>query len=142
MQPTPPTAARPATRNGFTLVELMIVLTIVAVLAAMSIPTFSRAIEQSRADIAAANLRAIWSAERLYWLEYHDYTTASHLPTLRDLGLLDAAVASSSGCAGYTYSVSDSLPFEATATSQQGSITITIDENGELNFTGITGGLQ
>ena len=140
MRTAMPTADR--TPGGFTLVELMIVLTIMGVLATMCVPAFQRAIEQSRADVAAANLRAIWSAERLYWLECHSYTTASHLETLRDLGLVDKEIASASGSGGYDYAVTGTDPFEATATSQQGSITIKIDESGELQYTGIKGGFQ
>jgi prepilin-type N-terminal cleavage/methylation domain-containing protein len=132
--------------HGFTLVELMIVLTIIAAMAAMSVPAFQRAVVQSQADIAVANLRAIWSAERLYWLEYHTYTPASHLQTLRDLGLLDRDIASDTGCAGYDYSVtvtnSAPDPFVATATSQRGSISITISESGRVQYNGITGGIQ
>jgi prepilin-type N-terminal cleavage/methylation domain-containing protein len=135
-------AGRFKTPGGFTLVELMVVLTIVAIMATMSVPTFQRAIEQSRADIAGANLRAIWAAERLYWLEYHTYTADNHLETLRDLGVLDKAIVSASGAAGYIYTVTGPSPFEATATSESGTISIKIDENGELQYTGITGGLQ
>ena len=51
-----PTAYCSAARRGFTLVEMMIVLTIIAIVATMCIPTFQRAVEQSEADIAAANL--------------------------------------------------------------------------------------
>ena len=79
----------------------MVVLTIIAILVAVSAPSFQRAVEQSRADIAVANLRAIWSAERLYWLEYHAYT--SDLATLQSLGLLDRNVVAST--TGYSYSV-------------------------------------
>jgi prepilin-type N-terminal cleavage/methylation domain-containing protein len=135
-------AGRGRKTNGFTLVELMVALTIIAMMTAISLPSFQRAIEQSRADIAAANLRAIWAAERLYWLEYHTYTSESHLETLRDLGVLDRTVASESGSSGYIYAITGPAPFEATATSQQGTISIKIDENGELHYTGITGGLQ
>ena len=61
-------------RYGFTLVELMVVLTVIAVMTAMAIPYFGRTLEQSQANIAAANLRAIWAAERFYWLENSTYT--------------------------------------------------------------------
>jgi prepilin-type N-terminal cleavage/methylation domain-containing protein len=76
--------ARP---SGFTLMELMVVLVIMGVLAAFAIPSYRRAIEQSRADIAGANLRAIWAAERSYWLETQEYT--EDLSLLTRLGLLD-----------------------------------------------------
>ena len=60
--------------RGFSLVEVMVVLTVIGVLIALSVPSYQRAVEQARADVAVANLRAIWSAERLFWIEHHPYT--------------------------------------------------------------------
>ncbi|MEN6451978.1 MAG: prepilin-type N-terminal cleavage/methylation domain-containing protein [Thermoguttaceae bacterium] len=128
-------------RRGFTLVELMIVTAVIGVMAVMCIPTYQRAIEQSRADIAAANLRAIWAAERLYWLEHRVYTNS--LADLSDMGLLDPTPA----IGNYSYSApvvsSDGTAFSATATTNSGSTaTITIDQNGTISSTGITLGIQ
>jgi general secretion pathway protein G len=120
-------------RSGFSLVEVMVVLTVIGILIALSVPRYERAWEQAHADIAAANLRAIWSAERVYWLEYHGYT--SDLAGLQALGLLDSAVVLAS--TGYVYAVSsaDSGTFTATATrtgSARWSGAYTIDETGTL----------
>ncbi len=79
---------------GYTLVEVMVVITVIGILTGLAAPSYWRAVEQSRADIAAANLRAIWVAERLYWLDHHVY--AADLATLRTLGLLDPEIAASS----------------------------------------------
>ncbi len=79
-------------RRGFSLLELAIVTVIIGILATASIPSFQRALEQSRADLAAANLRAVWSAQRLYWLDNRTY--AASLATLESVGLLDTAVSS------------------------------------------------
>jgi prepilin-type N-terminal cleavage/methylation domain-containing protein len=59
--------------RGFSLIEVMVVMTVVGVLVAMSVPSFQRAVVESQADMAIANLRAIWAAERLYWLQNHEY---------------------------------------------------------------------
>lgn len=138
-------------RRGFTLVELAIVVTIVGVMAAMSIPSFKRAIVQSRADVAAANLRAIWAAERLYWLEYHSYTVnlssqPSPPPGLVDLGLLDPAIFDNVA-GNYIYTVAPdasgiAVGFTATATSPDGTISIRINEAGVVTATGISVGFQ
>ena len=87
--------------DGFSLVEVMVVLTILGILIAIAVTRYTRAIEQSRAAIAAANLRAIWSAERLYWLEHRAYT--ADLPSLQALGLLDPAIVMTTS--GYVYSL-------------------------------------
>jgi prepilin-type N-terminal cleavage/methylation domain-containing protein len=123
----------PAPRNGVSLVEVMVVLTIVGILVAMAVPRYERTLEQSRADIAAANLRAIWSAERAYWLEHHSYT--ADLSGLQALGLLDSAVVLAT--TGYVYAVpsADSITFTATATrtgSSRWNGQYTMDEAGTV----------
>jgi type IV pilus assembly protein PilE len=104
----------PAARRGFSLVEVMIVLTVLAVLIAIAVPSYTRAIEQSRADVAGANLRAIWAAQRIYWLEQRVYS--ADLPGLESIGLLDPTLLQ--GPSGYCYAVSaaDSGTFTASAT--------------------------
>ncbi len=62
-----------AARRGNTLVELCVVMLVMSVLAAMGVPRFMRSLEQSKVDVAAANLRAIWTAQRLYWLKHLTY---------------------------------------------------------------------
>ncbi len=129
-------------KSAFTLVEMMIVLTIVAIMAAMCVPTFERAIEQSRADVAAANLRAVWAAERLYWLEYRAYT--GQFNDLCAMGLLDPAFPAAGN---YSYGPPvlspDGSGFTATATTNSGDpASISIDQNGTIVATGITLGLQ
>lgn len=91
--------ARP---SGFTLTELMVTVAVVGILVGMSAPYFGRALEQSRADFAVANLRAIWAAQRLHWLENHVY--AADLGTLRTLGLIDPLLDSTIPTGEYTYS--------------------------------------
>jgi prepilin-type N-terminal cleavage/methylation domain-containing protein len=140
MRITPHNADRPPPRRGFTLVELMVVMAIVGVMVAMSAPSFERAIEQSRADIALANLRAVWAAERLYWLEYHKYT--SDIGSLRTLGVLDTSIPTdpSDSVGGYSYSVTVDAATEetnvtATATRAGTGTGFTINETGESSGT-------
>jgi len=99
--------------RAYSLIEVMVALTIIGILIALSVPSYDRALEQSRADIAGANLQAIWAAERLYWLEYGVYT--ADMSTLKTLGLLDSNIASGSG--GYAYAIqsTDGTTFTATA---------------------------
>ena len=60
---------------GFTLIELMVVVLIIAILLAIAIPTFlgSRAKAQDRA--AQSNLRNALTAEKTYYTDGQTYTT-------------------------------------------------------------------
>ncbi len=116
--------------------EVMLVLVVIGVLISMSAPSFHRSIEQSCADIAGANLRAIWTAQRLYWLENRTYT--SDLSELESLGLLDPTIVSGTSRYAYAVSTADATTFTATAT-RTGSVRwtgqFTIDESGVLSGT-------
>jgi prepilin-type N-terminal cleavage/methylation domain-containing protein len=101
-------------RAGFSLMEIMVVLVIMGILMSMAVPSFHRAIEQSRADVAGANLQAIWSAQRLYWLDNHAYT--ADLTLLNSLGLVDPSVVSATNVYVYAISAADANTFSATAT--------------------------
>ena len=48
-------------RKGFTMAELLIVVAIVAVLVAVSIPVFSSQLEKSRDAVSTANIRAAYA---------------------------------------------------------------------------------
>ena len=102
-EPGGPGAGRRRPRRGFTLVELMVVVTIMAVLAAVAAPSFRRAVDQARADVAVSNLRAVWAAQRFYWVANRAY--AGSLSDLQAAGLIDASlVPGSSGDHGwYSY---------------------------------------
>lgn len=56
-------------KKGFTLVEIMIVVVIIGLLAAMAIPAFNKVREQSRGKAILNNLRQIASAGQQYILE-------------------------------------------------------------------------
>jgi prepilin-type N-terminal cleavage/methylation domain-containing protein len=59
--------------GGHSLIEIMVAVAVVGVLTSFGVPRFTRSLEQSKVDVAAANLRAIWMAERLYWLKHQAY---------------------------------------------------------------------
>ncbi|MEM7789896.1 MAG: prepilin-type N-terminal cleavage/methylation domain-containing protein [Verrucomicrobiota bacterium] len=56
-------------KKGFTLVEIMIVVVIIGLLAAMAIPAFNKVREQSREKAITNNLRQVASAGQQYILE-------------------------------------------------------------------------
>src|SRR3954454_24416241 len=67
------TAARRA-GYGHSLIEIMVAVAVVGVLTSFGVPRFTRSLEQSRVDVAASNLRAIWMAQRLFWLKHQAYS--------------------------------------------------------------------
>ena len=66
------TVKNTAGRNGgFTLVEIMIVVAIIGLLAAMAIPNFVRARDRAQLNACINNLRLIDSAKQQWALEQH-----------------------------------------------------------------------
>ncbi len=121
------------TRSAFTITEALIAVTILAILLTAAIPRIRQASEQMRLDAAAMRLRAIWSAQRVHWLEHGEF--AATVAVLRDAGLIDAQLGAGSDGA-WTYSIGSPTPgtFVATATRESGGWdgTLAIDETGML----------
>ena len=120
-------------RKAVTFVEVVTVLVVIGVLISMSAPTFTRTIEQAQADIAGANLQAIWSAQRFYWLENRDY--ADDLEDLVDMDLLDPSILTGTRRYRYRIRQADKDSFEAEAqrrNSSRWSGEYTLIETGEI----------
>ncbi|HMF37878.1 MAG TPA: prepilin-type N-terminal cleavage/methylation domain-containing protein [Isosphaeraceae bacterium] len=122
-------------RRAYTLVEMSVVLIIMGIFITLAMPRFSRSVESARADVAGANLRAIWTAERIYWLDNRTYTTS--LDVLVNLNLLDPSITSNTS---YTYLVTAADVATFTATAQRApnvswSGTVTITQDGGLTGT-------
>ncbi len=63
-------------KPGFTLVELMIVVAIMAFLAAIAMPNFMRFLAKAKRAEAYMNLNSIYAAEKAYWAENGSYSPA------------------------------------------------------------------
>ena len=97
--------------KGFTLVEIMIVVAIIGVLAAIAIPQYLNFTWKSKRAEAYVMLRAIDQAEQSYYGLYEQfiYDFASSYTTLTHLGLNDGLVDTANGAMsinGYLVSIS------------------------------------
>jgi type IV pilus assembly protein PilA len=62
-------------KKGFTLVELMIVVAIIGILAAIAIPNFIKFQARSKQSEAKTNLKAMFQAEKSYFAERDTYSS-------------------------------------------------------------------
>jgi prepilin-type N-terminal cleavage/methylation domain-containing protein len=120
-------------RRGVTLLEMSISITVMGILLALTVPSFSRVREQNQVDGATQYLRSIWCAERVYWLENKTFTDS--MADLKGLNLIDAKLMAQTG--GYMYVISDATTasFTATATrtgSDHWTGTLQITQDGEV----------
>jgi len=66
-------------KRGFTLIELMIVVAIIGILAAIAIPNFLRFQAKSKQSEAKTNLGGIFTAQTAYFGEKNMYGTFGHI---------------------------------------------------------------
>ncbi len=122
--------------RGFTLVELMIVVAIIAILAAIAIPMYSGYVKKAKISEALTGIDAIKSAVVVYYQKNGAFPATN--TTISDLGVhLDQTK--------WTYSITTSgnnCTIKATATDQAGSglsggyvyITGTANEDGSISW--------
>jgi len=60
--------------GGFTLVELMIVVAIIAFLAVIAVPSFTKFLAKAKRSEAYMNLSSIYTAQKAYWAENGHYS--------------------------------------------------------------------
>ena len=68
-------------KKGFTLIELMIVVAIIGILAAIAIPNFLNFRNKAKSAEAKSNLGAIRSCQETYNTEYETYLACAVNPT-------------------------------------------------------------
>ncbi len=75
---------RSSPHPAFTLVELLVVISIIAVLIALMLPALGQAREASRRAVCASNLRQLLLAQTLYTMDNQSRFTGAHLSFLYD----------------------------------------------------------
>ncbi|MBI2875345.1 MAG: prepilin-type N-terminal cleavage/methylation domain-containing protein [Candidatus Tectomicrobia bacterium] len=117
-------------QSGFTLIELMIVVAIIGILAAIAIPNFVKFQAKSQQAEAKAGLGSIRTMQEAYRAENDFYAN----------GISSVGFESKGGNARYTYSSTGNSTnsFDATACGTTGRVSgdeWTINENGSLTDT-------
>ncbi len=116
----------PSTRkrfHGFSLMEVMIVVVIIGILAALAYPNLEKYLKRARQTEAKTNLSAIYTAQKIYFTLHQSYT--------KDINELDLSLAQ--GLYTFTIQEASTSTFKAQA---EGNIdddnvldTWTIDQN-------------
>jgi prepilin-type N-terminal cleavage/methylation domain-containing protein len=125
-----------AMRKGFTLLELIIVVIIVAILAGLGIPQFIRTVDRARASEASQILGAVRSAQLRYYAEWNDYYRNTTSCAGIDIGLtalrnFDVATLFCNGTATVTAQVTATAAKFST-----GAFVVSISPAGVLSCTG------
>lgn len=74
-------------QQGFTLIEVLVVVVIVAILAAISVPIYIQYVQGARASDAQATIGAIYNACKMYYQDVSEDPT--DIQQLEELGYLD-----------------------------------------------------
>lgn len=130
-------------KNGFTLVELMVVAVIVAILAAVAIPLMSGNKKRAMCSEAEAALGTIRSQLRAQYAETKDYTKSASGGTVA--GVFDISGVETNDLQGryfapgdYSITVgSSTYTVSCTGTGEVAGVTITLDQDGTFTRTGI-----
>ena len=121
--------------KGFTLAELLIVVAIIAVLVAISIPIFSSQLEKARDATSVANMRSAYAEAQVSFLTESDNGNATYDSTAKTV-TVDKVVIKTKEANEWSGQAAD-LPF--TAPADAGT---TSEEKTKLVFTYVSGALS
>ena len=124
---------RPGT-DAFTLIELVVVMTVIAILAALALPRYNFVVERSRQREAVVNLNVIRGSQMRYALDNNN----NYATNFTALDIEDPS--NTSRYFNYSVAGASAANLAAaarnTAQNSYGSYNISVNVNGTLNITG------
>lgn len=124
-------------QRGFTLIELMIVVVIIGILAALAIPRFMQATVKTKQSEAKGILKQIYTMERTYRQQENVYLACANNAALNAIGVdvpVDAIYAYSVALAGLGFTATaicnldDDATIDTWTMNDAGTLTNTVDD--------------
>ncbi len=119
--------------NGFTLAELLIVVAIIAVLVAISIPIFTSQLEKARQATDKANARSAYAAATADWMTKPQSEDAKYVFNGSD-AVLNGPVPQGYGKSSTDSSEWENMPFQISGVPLDSYVTVSIDKEGKATL--------